>query len=91
MVLVSNDKRNPDGCQDASCAAQNIMLAAYSYGIGSVWLNPFMTLRSAEPVKSVLDAFGIPENHIVWAAVALGYPVSEGAALKKKEDVVRYV
>lgn len=46
LILVSNDNRNPDGCQDASCAAENMMLAAGSYGLGSVWLNPLMTLRN---------------------------------------------
>ena len=91
MILVSNDQRNPDGCQDASCAAENIMLAAKSYGISSVWLNPLMTLRNEEPVKTVLDQFGVPENHIVWASVALGYAVSEGNLLKKKENVIKFV
>lgn len=91
VILVSNDKRNPDGCQDASCAAENMMLAACSYGIGSVWLNPLMTLRDVEPVKTVLDDFGIPKNHIVWSMVALGYPYSDGAALKKRTDVIKYV
>ena len=88
IILVSNDLRNPDGCQDASCAAENMMLAAQSYGIGSVWLNGLMTLRDKEPVKALLDSFGIPENHNIWACIALGYPVAEGAHLKKKEDVV---
>lgn len=88
VILISNDDRNADGCQDASCAAENIMLAAASYGIGSVWLNPLMTLRRKEPVKSLLDRYGIPTGHTVWAAVALGYPVSSGVALQKKENVV---
>lgn len=91
IVLVSNDERNPDGCQDASCAAENIMLAAHSYGIGSVWLNPLMTLRNIEPVKALLDDWKIPASHIVWAAVALGYPCHEGAILQKKTDVIWYV
>lgn len=91
IILISNDNRNADGCQDASCAAENIMLAAESYGIGSVWLNPLMTLRGKEPVKSLLDRYGIPAGHTVWAAVALGYPVSEGVALQKKENVVFFV
>ena len=67
------------------------MLAAQSYGIGSVWLNGLMTLRDKEPVKGLLDTFGIPENHTIWACVALGYPVAEGALLKKKENVIRFV
>lgn len=91
LVLVSNDKRNPDGCQDASCAAENMMLAAGSYGIGSVWLNPLMTLRGTEPVKSLLDAYGIPENHAVWAMVAMGYAANEGTRVKKRENVVTFV
>ena len=90
MILVSNDTRNSNGCQDASCAAENMMLAAQSYGIGSVWLNPLVTLRNVEPVKSVLDEFAVPQGHTVWAAVALGYPVSEGAKLQKKTNVINY-
>lgn len=91
LILVSNDNRNPDGCQDASCAAENMMLAAGSYGLGSVWLNPLMTLRNVSPVKEVLDSYGIPERHTVWASVAIGYPVADGAALAKRENVVRFV
>jgi len=91
LVLVSNDNRNMDGCQDSSCAAQNIMLAAQSYGIGSVWLNPLMTLRNAEPVAGLLDSYGIPRNHTVWAAIALGYPVAEGTLLAKKKEVIHFI
>ncbi len=91
VILVSNDDRNPDGCQDASCASENMMLAAASYGIGSVWLNPLMTLRHIEPVKSVLDSFEIPDNHTVWSSIALGYPTHQGQTLKKKENVVKYI
>lgn len=91
VILISNDERNHDGCQDASCAAENIFLAAHSYGIGSVWLNALMTLRKKEPVKSILDEFGIPKNHIVWCMAALGYPVAEGVMLEKRKNVVFYV
>lgn len=91
IILISNDMRNQDGCQDASCAAENIFIAAQSYGIGSVWLNPLRTLRNEEPIKSILDEFGIPERHIVWCMAALGYPLGEGKLLAKKKDVVVYV
>ena len=91
LILVSNDIRNPDGCQDASCAAQNMMLAAHSFGLGSVWLNVLMTLRDKEPVKSVLDEFGIPSNHVVWASVALGWPVADGVRIQRKPDVIHFL
>lgn len=91
IILITNDTRNQYGCQDASCAAENIFLAAHSYGIGSVWLNPLMKLRDAEPVKSLLDSYKIPANHTVWCMAALGYPVTEGTMLAKKKDVIHYV
>lgn len=91
LILISNDNRNGNSCQDASCAAENIFLAAHSYGIGSVWLNALKTLRDAEPVKELLDRYGIPENHTVWCMAALGYPTAEGTLLAKKKDVVYYV
>lgn len=91
LVLVSNDERNEDGCQDASAAAENIMLAATSFGLGSVWLNPLMRLRKISPVKEVLDGFGVPDNHVIWATIALGYPVSDGVMLQKNDKVIHFV
>ena len=38
-----------------------------------------------------LDSLGIPQNDIVWAAIALGYPVAEGALLQKKEEVIHFI
>lgn len=91
LVLVSNDRRNKDGIQDASCAAENMMLAAQSYGIGSVWLNPLMTLSDESEIRELLDSYQVPGQHIVWAAVALGYPKVPGKLLGKKENVVHFI
>lgn len=88
LVLVSNDRRNRDGIQDVSCAAENMMLAAQSYGIGSVWLNPLMTLCDEPEIRKLLNSYRVPAQHIVWAAVALGYPKVPGKLLAKKENVV---
>lgn len=91
LVLVSNDRRNKNGVQDASCAAENMMLAAQSYGIGSVWLNPLMTLSDEPEIRKLLDSYQVPRQHIVWAMVALGYPKAPGKLLAKKENVVHFV
>ena len=91
LILVSNDSRNHNSCQDASCAAENMLLAAHSYGLGAVWLNVLRTLRDVSPVKEVLDAYGVPENHNVWSMIAIGYPAEEPAGIKKKESVIHYV
>lgn len=91
LILISNDSRNADGCQDASCAAENIFLAAHSYGLGSVWLNALMTLCDEPEIRALLDSYGIPANHRIWCMAAVGYPAAPGVALAKKKDVVFYV
>lgn len=91
LILISNDTRNQNGCQDASCAAENIFLAAHSYGIGSTWLNPLFYLGDEAEIRELLSQYGIPRNHKVWCMAALGYPAVEGTLLAKKKDVVFYV
>ena len=90
LILVSNDRRNPDGVQDSSCAAQNIMLAAHSLGLGSVWLNPLMTICDEPEIRELLRSFAIPDTHIVWAMLALGWPAQEGKLLAKKPDAIKW-
>ena len=62
-----------------------------SFANVNVWLNALMTLRNEEPVKNILDEFGIPSRHIVWCMAALGYPLEEGTLLAKKKDVVVFI
>lgn len=90
LILISNDTRNATGCQDAACAAENIFLAAHSYGIGSTWLNPLFYLWEDEVIRKMLEGFGVPAGHRVWCMAALGYPAAEGNLPAKKKDVVFY-
>lgn len=91
LILVSNDRRNPYGIQDSSCAAQNIMLAAHSLGLGSVWLNVLMKLCDEPEIRPILDAYGIPGCHNVWAMIALGYPANRPSTLAKRTDVIHWI
>lgn len=91
LILISNDRRNENGIQDSACAAENMMLAATSYGLGSVWLNHLKTICDEPQIRSFLNDCEIPKNHNVWAMVALGYPAEEGKKLGKKNAVVRWI
>jgi nitroreductase len=51
----------------AAMAIQNMWLAAWSKGVGMIWL----TVGSAPPARGILE---IPEGHTGIALLALGYP-----------------
>lgn len=91
VILVSNDRRNKNSIQDASCAAENIMLAAGSYGIGSTWINALSKLSDIPEVREYLTKLHIPDTHIVWATVIMGYPSKDVVSPKRKMDVVEWI
>ena len=91
LILVSNDRRNPDGVQDASCAAENILLAAASFGLGATWINALMTLCDEPDIRARLDRYQIPKTHNVWSMVALGWPEAPGRKPARRTNVVHFV
>lgn len=91
VILVSNDRRNPDGIQDSACAAENISLAAYSLGVGIQWMYDVATICNKPEMASLMRQYGILETHLICVALAVGYPVNQSTTLVKKENVVRWI
>lgn len=56
---------------DCSIAAQNMILCAHSFGIGSVWLG---TWPQMERVKRQTALFELPKHIIPHSVLAFGYP-----------------
>lgn len=91
LILVAADRSNQNGQLDTGCAMENIMLAAHSLGIGSVWINQARENCDKEPLRSVLTEFGMPENHVIWGIAALGYPAAVPEAKPRAEGTVNYI
>ena len=66
---------------DCSAATQNILLAATSLGIGSVWLGVY---PNEERMKGLAALLGLPDYVKPLNIIALGYPA------EKKEEVDRF-
>jgi len=60
--------------QDCAAATENILLAATSLGIGSVWLGVY---PKAELMKGLKDLLSLPGYITPFALVSLGYPAVE--------------
>ena len=70
---------------DCAAAAENMMLAARSLGIGSCWIGLGMPLGSD---TDVLKELNVPEDHRLMAPLIFGYPVKDvQVAPQRKEDV----
>ena len=70
LIFVSGVKSHY-AVYDCSMAAQNMMLAAYTLGIGSCWIGSAVALANDLKIKMEL---GVPEDHEVHAAIIFGYP-----------------
>lgn len=81
LIIPSNEADSRFGKEDNACALENIFLAAWSFGIGSVWINQLQEICDRPAIRNILTEWGIPENHVVYGMAALGYPASS----EKKE------
>lgn len=87
-VVVCGSTENKRYVQDCSAAAENIILAAKSFGIGSCWVAG-VDKGYIEPIKEML---GIPEGMNIVVLLPLGYfednPEPHGK--KPLESVLRW-
>lgn len=69
LVFVANDKRCHDSLADCCLAAQNMMLAAHSLGIGSCYIGRAKII----PVPFLLKKFNLPAFYDIKVHLAFGY------------------
>jgi nitroreductase len=62
------------GPVDCSAATQNILLSAYSMGLGSVWIGLYPRI---ERIESIQVIFELPKNIKPFSIISLGYPAEE--------------
>ena len=70
---------------DTAIAMQNMVLAAWSLGVGSCWIGSFNK-------DKIRDILGIPKKWTILALITLGYPAEEPKPKKKKsiEELFSY-
>jgi nitroreductase len=89
FIIVSNLKDNGNAMPDSALAIGNMMLAAHSLGIGSCWVNQLPGLTHMPLIRELLTELDIPENHVVYGSVVMGYPADEPKMADPRKDVIR--
>ena len=85
VILVLTDKNSATGVEDASCVLENMMLAAASLGLGTVWVHREREIFESEAGKKLLAEWGVKGNLRGVGSIAIGYaatPSNKTAARK---------
>lgn len=89
IVLVLADGTASTFVEDGSCVLENMMLAAASLGLGSVWVHREREIFDSETGKALLREWGLPETLRGVGSIALGYPAAAlSKAAKRKDDYI---
>lgn len=91
LIIASNRPHYENAMADCALALENIFLAAHSLGLGSCYINQLYWLRDDPGVRDYLSELGIPREHVICSAAAVGYIAKETDALPRKEGTVRIV
>ena len=74
LVIIFGNRKAPTAVYDCAMAAQTMMLAAQSIGIGSCWIGAAQKALMDEKLLKELDA---PEGYIIVAPLIFGYPTGK--------------
>lgn len=89
IILVLADAGAKTFIEDGSCVLENMMLAAASLGLGSVWVHREREIFDSEKGKKLLKEWNLPENLRGVGSIALGFPAGTvGEAAKRKDNYV---
>jgi nitroreductase len=84
VIMLVIAKNWPNGAYDGALIMQNLMLAADSLGLGSIWINRAREELETDEYKQFIKDLGIEGDWIGVGHCAIGYPDGE-----KPEPAVR--
>jgi nitroreductase len=88
LVIILGNKSVMTSDWDCAMAAQNMMLAAHSHGIGSCWIGGVLPALMDE---GFLKELGAPEGYKAIAPLIFGYPKGKTEAPGRIEPGVKWL
>lgn len=92
MVFIARDPSYDFSAYDCGLLAENMMLSAWSLGVGSICLgSPVRFLTDNEVCKPYIERLGFSEGYELCLCVGLGYADEAPDAKPRKKEKVRYI
>ena len=86
VVLVLADSKVGTWVEDGSCVLENMMLAAKSLGLATVWVHREREIFDSERGKQLLREWGLPETLRGVGSIALGYAATPAKPASPRKD-----
>ncbi len=92
VICLAYDKSYDMAQVDCGLLGENIILSAWSKGIGSCCLGSSARwMKSSPSAESLMKKLNISEGYELLYCIGLGYPNEEPDAKPRKEDMIKYI
>jgi nitroreductase len=91
LIVASNRPNYENAMADCALGLENIFLVAQSLGLGSCYINQLHWLRNDPDVRDFLFELGIPKEHTICSAAAVGYIGKESSPPPRREGTTRII
>jgi nitroreductase len=88
LILISARAQGPWAIEDCALAAGNLMLSAYSEGLGSCWIGFAQSFLNTPEGKALLS---IPAEWLPVAPIIVGHPRSSSPPVERRTPVIHWV
>ncbi len=86
VAFVACPEESYSGEYDSGLLSENMMLAAWSMGIGSCCLGSVVPVMNSEEAKPYLERLEFPEGYKLLVGIAFGYPASDEIPTAPERD-----
>ncbi|MDR1536672.1 MAG: nitroreductase family protein [Clostridiales bacterium] len=88
LIIASNAPNYENAMADCALALENVFLAAHSIGLGSCYINQLHWLRNDQNLRSFLFELGIPKEHTICSAAAIGRVKNQSSPPARKPGTI---
>ena len=90
VAFIACPEQSYSGEYDSGLLSENMMLSAWSMGIGSCCLGSVVPVMNSEAAKPYMERMNLPEGYKLLVAIAFGYPAGDLPAAPERDASKAY-
>lgn len=90
VAFIACPEESYSGEYDCGLLSENMMLSAWSMGIGSCCLGSVVPVMNSEEAKPYMERLNLPEGYKLLVAIAFGYPAGEAPIAPERDASKAY-